>query len=243
MMFMNKKILFVQFRTDASGPHERECVREMLDVPEDRLAFISAIHDPLPEVVPADVAGVILGGSGEFYLTQDHGKGAWREKTTVFIDLLIENNIPLLGICFGFQFLALSQGAQIVNDPTMAEVGAFDLTLLPEAKEDVLFGDAPKTFLGQLGHKETIVDLPDRLIPLVRSERVACEAFRVAGKPAWGVLFHTELNRDRMCERLDLFPDYAGSPEEAAKKKESIKDTPEAAQIKHRFVAFALGGK
>jgi hypothetical protein len=44
MMFMNKKILFVQFRTDASGPHERECVREMLDVPEDRLAFISAIH-------------------------------------------------------------------------------------------------------------------------------------------------------------------------------------------------------
>lgn len=237
---MQNKLLFVQFRTDVSERHEQECVRDVLRLSDDRLVFLNAVTDSFPSFDATAPAGIILGGSGEFFLGQDHGIGSWRDRTFVAIDRILAKHIPLLGICFGFQFFALHQGGRIVRDPHLAEVGSFEITTLPSAAEDPLFSEAPDRYMGQLGHKETMVDLPEHLVPLARSERVECQAFRIAGKRAWGVLFHLELTKERMKERLDLFPNYAASPTEVARIKDAFQETPEANDILRRFVEMAL---
>ena len=231
-----KKLLFVQFRTDASREHEQGCVRELLGIHDDRIVFVSAVLESLPDLDDPAIAGVVLGGSGEFFLSEDDGKGTWRDATFAYIDEILMRDIPLLGICFGYQFLAMHQGGHIVRDPALAEVGSFPVVPLPAAADDAIFSNLPEQCMVQLGHKESIVDMPNHLIPLVRSERIDAEVFRIEGKRAWGVLFHLELTKQSMSERLDLFPNYAASPEAVAEIKAAFHDTPEATAMFRRFV-------
>lgn len=236
---MAKKILFVQFRTDVSLAHEQICVNEMLPLAGGKLEFVNAIQTDLTTVDLTGVSGIVLGGCGEFYLTREDGIGSWRDQTMTFLDTVLENNIPLFATCFGFQFLALHEGATLIQDLDTAETGTFEIFLLDGAHDDELFKDLPERFWAQLGHKDIVTDLPDHLIPLARSEKVAIQAFRFKGKPVWGTLFHTELNKQRMLERLDLYPDYA---DEVTETKKSIQETPEAGDILKKFVSMVLCG-
>ncbi|MFH1286237.1 MAG: gamma-glutamyl-gamma-aminobutyrate hydrolase family protein [Candidatus Magasanikbacteria bacterium] len=235
---MAKKILFVQFRTDVSLAHEQLCVNEMLGLKDGELVFVNAIEIDVTTVDLTDVAGIVLGGCGEFYLTREDGIGSWRDATMRFLDTVLEKNIPLFATCFGFQFLALHEGAIIVQDLDAAETGTFEISLLDGARDDELFKDLPERFWAQLGHKDILTDVPDHLIPLACSEKVAVQAFRFKGKPVWGLLFHAELNKQSMIERLDLYPDYA---DEIIETKKNLQETPEAGGILKKFVSMVLG--
>lgn len=235
----SQKILIVQFRTDESKIHERQCFMDELSEYEDALVFVDAITEEFPQDL-SDVRAVILAGSGEFYLVDGAGLGSWREKTLSFIETILEKDIPLLGICFGFQLLGVQQGAQIVNDPAMRETGTFSIHLDPQAMQDELFSQAPKVFVGQLAHRDTVVALPPHLIQLASSSLVACNAFRISGKRAWGVLFHPELSQDRMRTRFSMLPQYGyGRP--ISEMLALFEDTPHATALLHRFVQ--LSGK
>ncbi len=202
-----KKLLIVQFRTDQSLAHEQQCFREELVSEPVELYFMSAVAQEFPTELSAYDA-VILGGSGEFMLGEGAGIDTWRGPTFEFIDQLLEKNIPTLGICFGYQLIALQQGAHIVNDEAMRETGTFDIFVNEQGKQDPVFAAVPAVYAGQFAHKETIVNTPAHLTTLASTERVAVNAFRVQDKLMWGTLSHPELNRQRLIERLKLFPLY-----------------------------------
>jgi GMP synthase (glutamine-hydrolysing) len=238
-----KKIYIIQFRTDASEAHEQHCYHKRLPHLVDRLVYVNAITSDLPTTVPDDMGCAILGGSGQFSCTT-LDTDPWKNKTHAFIDLILESNIPLLGVCYGAQLLGPHQGARLVSDKKLSEVGVFEVTLLDQAKNDPIFSQLPQTFDAQFGHKDTVVDFPDHLIPLVRSQRVPVQAFRVQGKQAWGLTFHPELDYEDLRHRvIDLFPEYVPEGQTAEGILKNFRDTPEAEQVLHHFVDLALNNK
>lgn len=235
-----KQILVIQFRDDVSEAHEQACYSAMLPAHRERIIYRNALRDDLARIPTEDIGAIILGGSGQFYVSNGDGEGAWREHTYAFIDRALAQDIPLLGVCFGFQLLAAHQGARVIRDRAMSQVGSFQTTILPAAINDSLCINLPERFFAQFGHKDTAVDFPDHLIPLAQTERVACAAFHIADKHAWGALFHIELDRERMGERLRLFPHYAEDQNKIEETLSLFQDTPEAASILTRFVDTAL---
>lgn len=235
-----KKIYVIQFRTDISEAHEQKCMGVVLKGMDIEMEFLSAVKGGLPDEVPEDAAAVIFGGSAQYYISHGDGKGSWLEETYDFIDKVIEKNIPFFGVCFGYQLLTLKYGARIVEDEAMRETGSFEVTQLDAAKNDPVFKDIPEKFIAQFGHKDTIVDIPETLIPLCKSERVACEGVRVKGKDAWGILFHAELTRDLIRERIEIFPDYAKDPEHLERVMKALSESPWASQVMINFVEYAL---
>ncbi len=232
-----KPILLVQFRTDLTGPHEISCFRSEFDAVGASLETVNAVTEALPSDLSI-YSGIILGGSGEFYLSEGHGAGTWQEATFALIERARQQSVPLLGICFGFQLLGMAYGATIVRNESMRETGTFLVTQYKEGASDELLSLAPETFLAQFAHKDSLINFPPSVIVLAKSERVAVEAFRVRGRDQWGFLFHPELNKKRMSERLSLLPSYAGGNSVDA-LLESFHDTPAATDLLHAFIKYA----
>jgi len=203
---MHKKILVLQFTTGISPQQSQDCFAIMC--PDVDFVFINASIHNCAELHVKDFSGIIIGGSGAFYLSKGDGKTTWLPQIFALIDQALLQNVPFLGICFGFQILALHQGATIVQQPGMAEVGTFEVITLPAATADPIFSLLPVSFLAQFIHKDSACNFPPQLELLSCSEKNSCNAFRIQNKKAWGVLFHPELNAEMMQERLALFPEY-----------------------------------
>ena len=236
---ISSKLYIIQFRTDASLAHEQECYDEELAGCGYELVYLNAVKGELPSKIPVDTFGVIMGGSGQFYLSAERvRKEEWIKNTIDFINLLLDNNIPLLGVCYGGHLLAYNQGAKLTNDKSLQEVGTYKVNLLEAAKTDPIFSNLKSEFNAQFGHKITPINLPKNLIQLVRSKKVSCQAFRISGKFAWGLMFHPELNQKRMEKRVKLFPEYVPKDKTMEDLLEDFLNTPEAAKILYLFVNF-----
>lgn len=231
---MHKKLLILQFRTDVTKEHEQQCFREDLDYIHDKLEF----HDAVAEDFPDDLSvygGVIVAGSAQFMIGEGDGAGTWKDATFRFFDRVVVADLPMLGICFGYQLLALYHGARITNLESLRETGSLEIQVYPTALQDPLFVDMPGKFIGQFGHKETIIDPPVDLIPLACTDRVQLNTFRVQGKKIWGTLCHPELNPERVLFRLKLFPIYLAthSLDDVAVR---LQQSPYAIDMVHNFV-------
>ncbi len=232
-------ILVVQFRTDVSLPHDQTCIATIIPEYAQRIQFVSAVKDILSETLLEDVAAVLFSGSGEFFLGKGDGKDTWLPQTFLFLDKVIEKNIPVLGLCFGHQIILLHQGAEIKHIEEYREVGTLPIVLSDRAKEDPIFSRLPATFKGMLGHKETPVNIPEHIEILASSERVLPQAIRVRGKDIWSTMFHPELTLPRMRERLLMFPGYVQDPSQLEKTLEQFEDTPEAGEVIRGFIQYA----
>ncbi|MBT4153089.1 MAG: hypothetical protein HOE53_00380 [Candidatus Magasanikbacteria bacterium] len=233
---MQKQLYIIQYRTDISKQHEQRCfLEEYADIAE-RIVFLDAITEIFPDNL-FNVGGVILAGSGEFMLGNGDGEGTWKDRTLTFIDRLIEKDIPLLGVCFGYQFIALHYGASITNAELMRESGTRIMRVLEAAKEDPLFAHMPAVFDAQFGHKETIINLPDHLIALAGTDQVEVNSFRVEGTRVWGTLAHPEINPQRMMDRLGMYPAYAEG-QSFDHISRGLRESPEATSLLHAFAAI-----
>lgn len=233
------KILIVQFRTDQSLSQEQRCIYDTLGADIfDKVVFVSAIDSDLSEHILENVSHVILGGSGEFFLGKDAGKDSWLPKVFLFIEKVYAQQIPIFGICFGHQILLSHAGAKIKNIPEMSEVGTFSVQMTESYIEDELFGSFPQTFDGIFGHKETPVELPDLVRVLGSSERVTASVVRIGARPAWGVMFHPDMDIRAVRERLAMFPDYAKNPENIDEALSVYREAPIAPEILRKFVTL-----
>jgi GMP synthase-like glutamine amidotransferase len=233
------KILIVQFRTDQSLAQERRCMIDTFGpAVSQRVCFANAITEDLNAELLAGVSHVILGGSGEFFLGQGAGEGTWLPKIEAFIEEIYARDIPVFGICFGHQIILKHAGAQIQRNPDMEEVGTFLVTCNSLAATDELMETIPMSFDAIYAHKETPVDVPDSIVVLASSERVRAAVTRVAGRRAWSVMFHPDMNMMAVRERFAMFPHYAESPEKFAQALAAFREAPAAQEILRKFVTL-----
>lgn len=135
-------------------------------------------HFPKPD---ENVKGVILSGSPY----------SVRDKEAPFPDLFnVKGCLPLLGICYGAQYLAHYFGGEVLPSDTR-EYGRARLQFID--KEDPLFRDITPGTQVWMSHGDTIARMPDGYRITGSTADVKVAAYRVENEMTWGIQFHPEV--------------------------------------------------
>ena len=102
----------------------------------------------------------------------------------------IKGKIPLLGVCYGAQYLAHFYGGQ-VNLSETREYGRANLEYF-EAK-DPFFRDVSKNSQVWMSHADTILTLPKGSKLIGSTEDVANAAYKILGEDTYAIQFHPEV--------------------------------------------------
>ena len=132
----------------------------------------------------------------------------WLRSEKQVVGELLARGTPLLGVCFGSQLLAELAGAE-VRRAAEPEIGWHEVELTPEGSADPLLGFLPPRFESlQWHHYEWL--LPPGGVALARS---ACclQAFRLEGRPVWGLQYHPEVTEADYGSWLDEWEDDPGA--------------------------------
>lgn len=102
----------------------------------------------------------------------------------------IRGKYPVLGICYGAQYLAYTSGGK-VESANSREYGRANLTTVDGG--DALLKGIEAGSQIWMSHGDTITVLPEHFGIIASTDDVQAAAYRVAGEPTWGVQFHPEV--------------------------------------------------
>lgn len=127
------------------------------------------------------IKGVILSGSPYSVNQPD----AFR------IDLnKIIGKVPVLGICYGAQFIANEHGGRVEACATR-EFGRAHLDIID--KDDALLCGMTQGNQIWMSHGDTITALPADAKVIAKTDSIPTAAYRLEGLPVWAVQFHPEV--------------------------------------------------
>lgn len=145
----------------------------------------------------------------------------------------LRGKYPILGICYGAQFMAYMLGGSVEPADTR-EYGRARLEWID--KDDALMKDIEKGAQVWMSHGDTITRLPEGFHKIASTDRVEMAAYREAGGKLWGVQFHPEVYHSECGKQLlkNFVVDICGGKQEwsassfidetVAKLKEQIGD-------------------
>lgn len=137
-------------------------------------------YNKMPENDP-DVIGVILSGSPFSVYDEKAFK----------IDLsTIRGKYPILGICYGAQFISYSNGGK-VEPAGSREYGRAHLDTF-DAENPLFKGITPKSQVW-MSHGDTITAIPESFKVIASTDKVKIAAYQICDEKVWGVQFHPEV--------------------------------------------------
>ncbi len=151
--------------------------------------------EPAPED-PSGYAGVISLGGGMNPDQEDAHPWLAREKR--LLSSLLEQEVPLLGVCLGAQLLAEAAGA-VTRRASSPEIGWYTVRTLDHASRDPLLQRLPSRFPALHWHSYEFA-LPPGAAALAASD-VCLQAYRVRER-AWGIQFHAEVTLEMFASWL-----------------------------------------
>ncbi|MDE5944353.1 MAG: glutamine-hydrolyzing GMP synthase, partial [Rikenella sp.] len=170
---MQEKILILDFGSQYTQLIARR-VRE--------LNVYCEIHpyNRYPEI-DTSVKGVILSGS----------PFSVRDQEAPQIDLSgIKGHLPLLGVCYGAQYLAHHFGGEVAPSNSRE----YGRAMLSKVKgDDPLIASLSDPTQVWMSHGDTIVTEPTGCEIIASTEDVRVAAFRIAWERTWGIQFHPEV--------------------------------------------------
>lgn len=132
-------------------------------------------------VLTDSIKGIILSGS----------PSSCTDPNAPVADLDVMNlNIPVLGLCYGAQFLVANNGGK-VEKSTHREYGRANLTI--NSEDALLHGIADGSQVW-MSHGDTILDMPVGTEVIARTESIPVAAYRFTDKEIYGVQFHPEVS-------------------------------------------------
>lgn len=238
MSFDAPSILLLQIRApwhDRALTQEQVCFHERCGLPASCFTAVNLVEHPHLSWEEADRHEVLMiGGAGSHSVTHEY---AFTRPLRDVVRRWVEEGRPLLGSCWGHQFLAWALGGKVVTDETREEVGSFDVHLTEAGRRDPLFAGVPSPFPAHLGHHDLVVELPAGMVELARSAACPNQAIRVAGLPIYGTQFHCEMSTARMRERLKMYSaEYLPAEDLDAELDRLLCPTPEAEALVGRFL-------
>ena len=125
--------------------------------------------------------GVILSGSPASVRNEDAPQ----------VDLSqIKGKKPLLGVCYGAQYLSHNFGGEVAPSGTR-EYGRAMLTVAEP--NDPLLKNLSATTQVWMSHGDTIVRVPENYKIIASTESVRVAAYHIEGEQTWGIQFHPEV--------------------------------------------------
>jgi len=157
---------------------------------------------PEDEAKPAEASvappydGVIISGSQSSVYHDE----PWMAELATWVRGAIAARLPVLGVCWGHQFLAEILGGS-VEDRGPYELGYVEIE---QTRSDPLFESVPNPFIAFATHSDEVMTLPDDVAVLARNE-AGIQAFRK--ERVYGVQFHPEYDMrtaEDMIRRKDI---------------------------------------
>lgn len=170
---MQEKILILDFGSQFTQLIARR-VRE--------LNIYCEIHpfNKIPEI-DSTVKGVILSGS-PYSVRQDDA---------LHVDFMqFHGKLPLLGVCYGAQYLAHFNGGEVLPSSTR-EYGRANLQYIKEGNP--LFRGVPSGSQVWMSHGDTIATLASNFEIIASTDSVNVAAYQVTGTQTYGIQFHPEV--------------------------------------------------
>lgn len=132
-------------------------------------------------VLDESVKGVILSGSPY----------SVRDEKALKPDLsAIKGKMPLLGVCYGAQYLAHFYGGEVAPSNSR-EYGRANLNFVNA--NDVLMKDVPSNSQVWMSHGDTIKQIPENYEIIASTADVKVAAYKIGGEQTWGIQFHPEV--------------------------------------------------
>ncbi len=188
---MHEKIIILDFgsqTTQLIGRRVRELNTYCEIVPYNKFPFGDA-----------SVKGVILSGSPFSVYDEKAFK----------VDLTeIRGKYPVLGICYGAQYIAHTSGGK-VEPANSREYGRAHLTVTDS--KDSLLKNIYKDCQIWMSHGDTITQTPSSFEVIASTPEVKIAAYKINGEQTWGVQFHPEVFHSECgTQLLDNFLDICG---------------------------------
>jgi GMP synthase (glutamine-hydrolysing) len=137
-------------------------------------------YNKIPTITP-DIKGVILSGSPH----------SVREENPVQPDLSkIKGKLPLLGVCFGAQYLAHFYGGE-VGKSSSREYGRANLDFVDNSNP--LFKGISKNSQVWMSHADTILKIPDNYQIIASTKDVKVAGYIIKGETTFAIQFHPEV--------------------------------------------------
>lgn len=217
--------LLIQTRSDDSAAaDELRSTTELGGFAEGQLAALRLDQEMAPHVgepgtdqrpgydwsaLLAEHSGVILCGSPYNSSDPDELKSdlqlAVEAELRRMLDVVVEQDVPFMGACYGVGTLGLHQGATV--DGTYGEpAGVVSVSVTEAGSADPLLEGVDPVFDAYVGHKEAVSRLPEHAVVLVRGESCPVQMFRI-GQNMYATQFHPELDQEGLLHRLEVYAD------------------------------------
>jgi GMP synthase (glutamine-hydrolysing) len=159
-----------------------------------------------PPPRPIDEYGAVMIFGGVMHVDQE-GHHPWLREENMLIQRLLDQHVPLLGVCLGGQLVAKAAHAGVgkVSEP---EIGWREVELAEAGVDDPVLGCFPRRFPALQWHYYGF-ELPCGAVPLAHSP-VCLQAFRL-GERAWGIQFHAETTKEDFLRWIDEYDAHPGA--------------------------------
>ncbi len=159
---------------------------EALEALTDAEIVIARFHDVRPGFDPgAPVEAVVLSGS-EACLSRPEDRPFFEGE----MDFVRKARVPVLGICFGHQLIAVAFGADVVN---MGRPVKESKEVVVEVPDHIFASWRPgDKLLVAEWHEDKVAWLPPGFVRLATSDYCEIEAMMHLRRPIFGVQFHPE---------------------------------------------------
>ena len=127
-----------------------------------------------------DVKGVILSGS----------PCSVRDKDAPQPDLWFKGKMPVLGVCYGAQYMVQAFGGNVVASK-IREYGRAHLNYID--KESVLFKGVSENTQVWMSHGDTIESMPENYKVICSTESVKNAGYKIEGEETYAIQFHPEV--------------------------------------------------
>lgn len=134
----------------------------------------------LPEF-DTSVKGVILSGSPYSVRQPEAPQVDFRS---------LEQQFPVLGVCYGAQYIAQHSGGEVVPS-TIREYGRANLQFI--GGDNPLMKNVPAGSQVWMSHGDTIASIPDNFEVIASTDTVKVAAYHVRGSQIYGIQFHPEV--------------------------------------------------
>jgi GMP synthase (glutamine-hydrolysing) len=181
--------------------------------------------EPLPAV--SELSGLIVLGAPAGRADADDPPHLMRERA--LIREAVERRIPVLGVCFGAQLLAVALGGSVVTGGPL-EVGMGDARLTRAGRADPVLGARSDTVPVLHWHRDAYTLAPGAVRLATGDEHVE-QAFRF-GENAYGLQFHVEID-PQLAERIGEQMPPGSLPADAVSEAASW-----GARVLDRFLAL-----
>ena len=202
--------------------------------PPSRFHVVDAIGgSPLPD--PSGVDGLVISGSACSVMDRPE----WSVRSGEWVKAVIENQIPVLGVCYGHQLIADVLGGCVGLNPAGREIGVCDVT---QMGDDPIFEGLPKEFAVIQTHVDMVIARPPTAREIAGNGMGANQAMAIGDHVRtvqWHPEFDAEVIRHYIRVRSDLIDAEMGAG--AAQDIEAkVKDVKSGQIIARNFINHFL---